>query len=464
MNDRPSQPQPTRRSVLALIALTPVAGALAACATGGTRKSPAPAATPTGAAAAGNPFGVAADAPVEVVVFDGGYGQAYIKLPVELYGKQHPKARVTQTATQQIQQSLQPRFVAGNPPDVVNNSGSNAIDYGALVKDGALLPLKPLLGAPSWNDPATTVGDSLRPGVVEVGTHGGEFTVLNYSYGAYGAWYSASLFEEKGWTYPQTWDAYLGLCDKMATAGIAPWTYPGQFPYYMFWWLASMIYKVGGKEVIDKINNLGEDAWTDERAVAALRAFEAIPANGWVLKGSSGLNHTDAQMQFLLGKAGFVPGGSWLEKEMGDSVPAGFDMSICRVPSITAADDRPFGALCAKAGEPYIVPRAAKNTAGGLEFLRAMLSDDSAANFIAEAGTLSSNRRAKLPADAKHGLVSINAALAEAGDNVFGVTLDTRDSRLWGDIAKVMGRFMNGDVKADQLAKEAQRLTDAARG
>ncbi|GAA3132318.1 N-acetylglucosamine/diacetylchitobiose ABC transporter substrate-binding protein [Streptosporangium carneum] len=463
MNDRQSSPQPTRRSVLALLALSPVAGALAGCATG-ARQSPAPVKTPTGPAAAGNPFGVAADAPVEVVVFDGGYGQAYIKLPIELYQGKHPKARVTQSATQKIQQTLQPRFVAGNPPDVVNNSGSNAIDYGALVKDGALLPLLPLLDAPSWSDPAATVRETLRPGVVEVGTREGQFTVLNYSYGAYGAWYSSSLFKEKGWTYPQTWDAYLELCEKMATAGIAPWTYPGQFPYYMFWWLTSMIYKVAGKEVVDKINNLDKNAWTDERAVTALRAFEAIPANGWVLKGSSGLNHTDAQMQFLTGKAGFVPGGSWLEKEMGDSVPAGFDMSICRVPSITAADDRPFGALCAKAGEPYIVPSKAANTAGGLEFLRAMLSDEGAANFIAQAGTLSSNRNAKLPADAKHGLVSINAALAEAGDNVFGVTVDTRDSKLWGDIAKVMGRFMNGDVKADQLATEAQRLTDAARG
>ncbi|WP_219510341.1 N-acetylglucosamine/diacetylchitobiose ABC transporter substrate-binding protein [Nonomuraea ceibae] len=462
MHDRPSQPQPTRRSVLAFLALSPVAGALAAgCATSGGKQ--APAASPTGRAVAGNPFGVAAGTPVEVVLFDGGYGQAYIKLPVELYQKKHPKTEVKQTSTQQIQQTLQPRFVAGNPPDVVNNSGSNAIDYGALVGDKALLSLAPLLDAPSWSDPAVPVRDTLRPGVVEVGTHDGQFVVLNYSYGAYGAWYSASLFEEKGWTYPQTWDDYLGLCDKMATAGIAPWTYPGQFPYYMFWWLASMIYKVAGKEVIDKINNFEKDAWTDERAVAALKAFEAIPTNGWVLKGSSGLNHTDAQMQFLQGKAGFVPGGSWLEKEMGDSVPAGFDMSICRVPSITDADDRPFGALCAKAGEPYIVPRDAANSAGGLEFLRAMLSNEGGSNFIAQAGALSSNRNATLPADAKHGLVSINDALKEAGDNIFGLTVDTRNSRLWNDIAKVMGRFMNGDVKADQLAKEAQRLTDAAR-
>ncbi|MFF4189714.1 N-acetylglucosamine/diacetylchitobiose ABC transporter substrate-binding protein [Nonomuraea sp. NPDC001831] len=461
MNDRPSQPSPTRRSVLAFMTLAPVAGALAACATPGGRQ--APAATPTGRAVAGNPFGVASDAPVEIVVFDGGYGQTYIKRPIELYRSKHPQADIKQSATQQIQQSLQPRFVAKNPPDVVNNSGSNAIDYGALVGDKALLPLAPLLAAPSWSAPDVTVADTLRPGVVEVGTHGGEFLVLNISYGAYGAWHSSSLFKEKGWTYPQTWDAYLDLCEKMATAGIAPWVYPGQFPYYMFWWLASMIYKVAGKEVVEKINNMEKDAWTDERAVAALKAFEAVPANGWVLKGSSGLNHTDAQMQFLQGKAGFVPGGSWLEKEMGDSVPAGFDMSICRVPSITAADDRPFGALCAKAGEPYVIPRDAANTAGGLEFLRAMLADDSAAGFIAQAGTLSANRRAELPGDAKHGLVSINAALAEAGDNVFGVKLDTRNSRLWNDIAKVMGRFMNGDVKAAQLATEAQRLTDAAR-
>ncbi len=50
--------------------------------------------------------------------------------------------------------------------------------------------LTPLLDAPSWDDPAVKVRDTLDPAVVEFGTYDGKFSVLGYVNYIHGIWYS----------------------------------------------------------------------------------------------------------------------------------------------------------------------------------------------------------------------------------------------------------------------------------
>src|SRR4051812_1941700 len=176
-----------RRSAAAGLLATPAAGLLAGCATsGGDDKSDA--GTYKGTKSEQNPLGVKQDAPLEVVIFNGGFGEEYAKAHESMYQRRHPKARIKHSATQQISETLQPRFVAGDPPDVVNNSGGSQIDFNGLVSQGALADLGDLLAAPSLDDPAVTVRDTLLPGIVDVGSYDGRFLSLNYAYSAYGIW------------------------------------------------------------------------------------------------------------------------------------------------------------------------------------------------------------------------------------------------------------------------------------
>src|SRR5687767_13811149 len=100
------------------------AGALTGCAMGGDDATEGAKSD----ANAQNPLGVKEDAPLEVVIFNGGFGEEYAKAHEAMYKERWPKAEIKHSATQQISQTLQPRFVAGDPPDVLNNSGSNQID------------------------------------------------------------------------------------------------------------------------------------------------------------------------------------------------------------------------------------------------------------------------------------------------------------------------------------------------
>ena len=123
----------TRRGVLQTAAaaglLATAPAALSACAMGGDDGD---AKTAQGDKTNVNPLGVKDDAPLEVVIFNGGFGEDYAKAHEAMYKEKYPKAEIKHSATQEIGKTLQPRFVDGSPPDMVNNSGSAQIDFNGL--------------------------------------------------------------------------------------------------------------------------------------------------------------------------------------------------------------------------------------------------------------------------------------------------------------------------------------------
>src|SRR3954454_5078075 len=122
----------SRRDLLhgaAAIGAVAGAGTLAGCAMGGGDDTD----DARGDVNEANPLGVKKDAALEVVIFNGGFGEDYAKAHEAMYQKRYPDAQIKHSATQQIAETLQPRFVAGDPPDVVNNSGGSQIDFNGLV-------------------------------------------------------------------------------------------------------------------------------------------------------------------------------------------------------------------------------------------------------------------------------------------------------------------------------------------
>src|SRR5688572_16241451 len=120
-----TSPQSRRDFLRRAAAASLLAGAgpvLSSCATAGGGDGT----QQTGKVTAENPFGVQEEAPLDVVIFKGGFGDDYAKFHQSLYQKRFAKATVSHKGITDIAQQLQPRFNAGNPPDVVDNSGAQA--------------------------------------------------------------------------------------------------------------------------------------------------------------------------------------------------------------------------------------------------------------------------------------------------------------------------------------------------
>ncbi|MET9296855.1 N-acetylglucosamine/diacetylchitobiose ABC transporter substrate-binding protein [Streptomyces sp. NPDC003077] len=456
-----------RAAALGIVAV-PAMSVLSACASGGDDGGGDK--VSKGQKSAKNPLAVNDSAALDVVIFDGGFGDKYAKDAAAQYVKAFPKTqgKVKITSTQKIQSTLQPRFNGGNPPDLVDNSGAEQMDFGTLVSKDQLADLNPLLDAPSIDDPKKKVRDTLRPGVVEMGQFGGKETwILYYAYTVYGVWYSKSNLQKLDAEYPETWDEMLALCEKAKKKGIAGWTYPGKYPYYLPFSLYPFIAKIGGEEVLRRIDNLEPNAWKDPAVKAAFDAYYELYKRGYVLKGSPGLDHLQSQKAWAEGKALFIPNGSWVENESATQIKKNpnFQLAVGAPSSLSASDKMPFGTIWASGGEPYIVPRQAKNPEGGMEMLRIMLGEKSSQNFIKQVSSLTSLNGGTTGLTLPPGLDSAQQALEKAGKNIVNPRLQDWYVALQKEKIGVgaLGEMMAGRLTPDEAIKKIQKYADDTR-
>ncbi|GAA3338601.1 N-acetylglucosamine/diacetylchitobiose ABC transporter substrate-binding protein [Amorphoplanes nipponensis] len=433
---------------------------LAGCVTGGGGDAD-PAAGNTGARTADNPLGVKAETPLEVVIFKGGYGDEYAKNAETLYTRKHPGAKIDHQGVQKIGEALQPRFVANTPPDVVDNTGASRLDIATLVAARQVADLGALLDAPSFDDPAVKLRDTLLSGVVDDGTFAGVPQTLNFTYTVWGLWYSRSLFAAKGWSYPKTWDDMLALCATIKAAGIAPWTYQGKYPEYINDPLLSMAAKTGGLTLVKAVDNLEPHAWKAPGLIAAAEAFAELAGKGYLMAGSEALSHTEAQAAWSKGKAAFIPCGSWLESEQKGVTPPAFDMVMGPVPARTAGDQLKPTAVQAASSESFLVPAKAKNPAGGMEYLRILFSQQSAKAFAQSAGTLPAVAGATDGLTLSSGLGSVRDAVAAAGPETFTYRFRTWYAPLAKALDDATGELVNKRLTAAGWAQRVQKAADA---
>jgi N-acetylglucosamine transport system substrate-binding protein len=437
--------------------VVPGTTALAGCATagGGTQEQA------KGTESKENPLGIDTSAPLELVFFQGGLATE-MDWVQKTYGKLYPNAKINAASTVNIN-SLQPRFSAGQPPDMVNDSGAQKIPLSGLIAGGQLADLSPLFDAPSLDDPDKKVRDTVLPDVFPVGTFDGKLLVFNYVLSAYGLWYSSSLFAKNGWKMPTEWSELMAFAEEMKKAGLSPMGYGGvNAPNYVTEMMITMAGKAGGQDVVKAIDNFEPNAWKQDAVKQAAAAVEELARKGGFLPGSQGMKHTEAQTQFVQGKVGCYPSGSWLENEMKKDTPAGFDMVMAPVPRLSSSDKLPYEAIHANAGEPFVVPAKAKNVRGGLEWFRHMLSTDNAKAYSEATGSLTVVKAANDKLDLKStALKSVKDALGKAGNNTF--TFWFMD--VYGDLKKnaaiaAMSDLLTGRTNADGFITAAQAAAD----
>ena len=434
----------------------PLATGLAGCATGGGSSSPKETVA-GGAKSDANPFGIDPKATVDVVIFKGGFGDQYAVDAGKTYDttwKGSGLAKVTSTT--KINTELQPRFVGGTAPDVIDNSGADSISFAGIQDQ--VETLDDLLEAPAIGFEGKKIKDILIPGATDPGTFDGKLLQLNYFYTVYALWYGAKLFKDNGFTAPTTWDETMALGEAAKGKGLSLFVFGGQNASSYYHEMAiSMAVRQGGKDVLKKLENLDADSYQQEPVMGAFQALEKAVKAGYFLPGGSGMIHTQAQTQFVQGKALLYPSGSWLENEMIDITPAGFEMTALQVPSLDASPSLKTG-FHGAAGEPFIVPKG-KNPAGGKEFLRNMLSKEAATNTskLVKSATVVTGT---VPEDG-FGSTALGSAtrIQNAG---LSEVYDWRYNTFYGmgkDIVTIWNTFLSGGMTSADLATKLQALS-----
>ncbi|MDA1359214.1 N-acetylglucosamine/diacetylchitobiose ABC transporter substrate-binding protein [Glycomyces luteolus] len=444
-------PMFNRRNLFGATAAGLAASSLAACATSG---GDGDGQEVTVGDDAENPFDVDPKAPLDVVIFDGGFGNEYAVAHQAIYKEAFPDAEITHLATQAIAETQQPRFAEGKPADVLDNSGAQQIPMDALVSDGELAELTPLLEAPSFDDPNVTVLDTLRDGVLKAGTFNGKVYALNYVFNAWTIWYDAKLFRDQGWTPPTTWDEMLALCPQIQAAGIAPWTYAGQHPVYLYDMFLMLAGRHGGVQVLKDIDNLKDGAWGHESVVLAAEAMHGLGSAGYLLDGSAGIDHIQSQTSFNNNEAAFLPCGSWLPNEQKAIAPEGFEYAPMGVPPLEGSVQP--GLISAGGDEPFVVPKNATNLAGAYEYLRIMLSKEGSQIFSDAVQATTVVKGVEL----ENETAKMTDALVSNPDDMFQPQFRYWYTKMNEEVRPALGQLINAETTPEEFIARMQTVAD----
>jgi N-acetylglucosamine transport system substrate-binding protein len=412
---------------------------------------------------ADNPLGVDPAAPLDVVIFKGGFGDDYaIYVNENMYNKLYPDAQITYAGIQRLGEQLQPRFVAGTPPDVIDNSGAGNLDNAALVAEGQLADLADLLAAPSYDTEGATFAETLVPGTQESGVFNGIQYLLNWSLTVYGIWYSSTFMEAGGYEYPQTWDEMLALSEEIKGSGVAPWVTTGVHPQYVRQFVFDqMLWKHDPQAMID-IENLEADAWKAPAVTEVLEALYQLAERGYLLEGWEGLDHIQSQNEWLQGKAAFIPVGTWLENEMKDSIPPDFNMVLAPTPSLPG-DKIPFEGIFAGGGEPFLVPSQGKNVQGGKEWLRLLFSKEGGRVFAESTKSLSTVIGSGEGLDLGTSFASAQEAIAAAGENTYVTRYQDWYAQFGEDVKNEMAELLQMRISIEEFQNNVQEYADAVK-
>jgi len=447
-----------QRAALGSIAATGSGSFLIGCASSGGEEDTSDV-SGGGEESADNPFGVEADDALAVVIFNGGYGDEYAKFHEQLYSTKFEGAEISHKAITDIRQQMQPLFNAGTPPDVLDNAGAEQMPISTLADTGQLTDLTQLFDAEAIGESGTKVKDTLNPVALEAAVYADKPMVLNYALQVYGLWYDRALFDEKGWEPAETWDDFMALCEEIKGAGMAPMAHQGKYPYYIQQVLMDLAVKHGGPEVVYAIDSLESGAWEHPSMKLAAEALLEIQSMGYMLEGTEGLDHIQSQTRWNQHQAAFIPCGSWLENEQKSVAPAGFETTVAPTPLLNGAT-LPFDCTRVEAAEAFIVPADAANQAGGLEYLRIMLSKEGAAKFteLTAAPTVVTGAADGL--ELTPGAESATALIESGGDDNWNYYYAIWYSPMDPKIQSVVGELAAGRISADDFCSQCQEIAD----
>ena len=281
-----------------------------------------------------------------------------------------------------LEDAISPNMKAGVFPDVVHlATGRPAALTETMIKENLLTDITDVLSMTVPGEDAL-VSEKIAGGFTEsslTNPYGdGKTYMAPMFYSPCGLFYNQTLFEEKGWELPTTWDEMWELGDKAAEDGIALFAYPtaGYFDAFFY----ALLYEVGGAEFFNEATTYAEGIWDTEPAqtafdiVAKLATYteKSVPAN------ANNDNFTKNQQLILDNKAIFMPNGTWVIGEMKDAPRAeGFKWGFTALPAVTEGGDRYSYTWF----EQLWIPSEAANIDEAKQFVAYMYSDEAAAIF-----------------------------------------------------------------------------------
>lgn len=263
-------------------------------------------------------FSIANAQKISITIWDDATSTGANEASEEIYSsfeKLHPQVQIIRQAMEgatQMHPLIKPALSSGTGPDIINDLTAGGY-WRPLAKAGLLLPLDTFYQEYDWNErifpwtkPFTTLGGHVY-GIAD----GLEFI---------GVYYNQNIFNKLGLSVPNTYQEFLGVCEKLKSAGYIPIAFAnqGKWPaYHQFSIFANNI--LGAEKVAEIL--FGNARWDTPEIEKAIKLFFVdMCGKDYLIPGCNGITYDDGNMLFFTGRAAMHMTGSWLISQIEEFV------------------------------------------------------------------------------------------------------------------------------------------------
>ena len=285
--------------------------------------------------------------------YEGGFNDIHWKMWEKLYNEAHPEEPITLEleGDPAYASAVENLLMTGTAPDIITVSAR----WRLYAAKNWLEPLDDVL-AEDFNDEQSIL-DAMNSGMKENIKYKEHYYAIPFSEYLTGLVINKGFFDKQGWKVPETMSELHDIVNKInnldvnkdndESNDIAPFTWAGlDASYYWTYILNTWWADYAGIQEIDTFKKMESPAVFStparEKAVEAMLSLiggeqvegetALVPKNS--VPGVVGLGYTESQMLFLQEKALMIPNASWLETEMMNNMPSGFEMQLIAPPAI----------------------------------------------------------------------------------------------------------------------------------
>lgn len=291
----------------------------------------------------------------------------------DLFNETHDDIHLTINSPNEAMTILKTRFVREDYPDVVAIGGD--INYSGFLDAGLFENLE-----------GASVLDKVKEGYLDIEKNlefipmDGEYAVP-YVANAAGILYNRTLFQQHGWTVPQTWDEFCELCETISQAGIQP-LYAG---YKDTWttlapWNALAV-ELADPDICQKVNR-GEAKFAQAYDETATHIKEML---AYIQPNPAAYGYSDAATAFANGESAMWAIGSYAIPQI-KSVNPDMEIGSFVMPGTENAEDR---WLNSGIDLQFCIMKDSPNKEAAMEVIELLCQDNVMDLYLADQGGIS---------------------------------------------------------------------------
>lgn len=351
----------------ALPSATPAAGSTAAASPSTTpadSASASPASSPTAAvtasaAPAGTPL--ASTAPAEntypenglsktdkvtlkMGFFEGGVGRAWMDYAIKTFTQKFPNVKIEITSSPTIEKIIMPKISAGNNDDMFDIFSNTRLTWEEFADAGKLATMDDLWDRAPYDTPGKKLRDLMSSSSYKYQRfkRQGKVYAIEYGLDVMGLFYDKAFFKKNGWNeQPKTYEEFLKLCDTIKAKNIYPMTFYRGYQWGLFKPKEFELAMENGNTKFEYNfrNFIGAQYTAPESITMWTRMYE-MGQKKYFEPGSGTITHTISQMQLIQHRVAMVASGSWIQNEMKNATPAGFEWGFMAMPFVSKAGSK----------------------------------------------------------------------------------------------------------------------------